>query len=77
MSATKQLLEEAHQQEFFTDDSYEDFLSMQREHLNGIEFEKINEELLDQKNTKIEIDWTKQSADFLSQSKTNINDLPF
>jgi hypothetical protein len=74
MSATKQLLDEFHQ-EFFTDDSYQDYLNMQKEHVQGLELEKINEELEEQRNPKIQIDWSKQSHEFFSQNKNN--DLPF
>ena len=83
MSATKEYFEQFFQEEhndFVTDDSYQDYLRMQREHEQAAELEKIHdepdEEILIQRGPKMIFDWNKQANDFLNKSEIT-NDLPF
>lgn len=82
MSATKeyfsQLFEEQHH-DFVTDDTYQDFLRMQREHQIQTELSEVDEELSEQhEGAKLNqsADWRKQENIFFSKTPA-INDLPF
>lgn len=79
MSATKNYFEQVFQEEHMTDDTYEDFMRMQREHqiqeeLNLVEHD---EEILIQHSPKSQINWEEQANGFLAGSKAPISDLPF
>lgn len=79
MSATKAYYEQFFQEEHHTDDTYEDFLRMQREHQDSVEHQRLqSEEENLEKINPIEIDWRNQAQEFLAVNKTPIvRELPF
>jgi len=79
MSATKQLLsdvfEEQHN-EFLTDDSYEDYLRMEKDHQQSLALEELEMQHAGSVMSRSS-NWKNHENDFFAKQNNSTNDLPF
>lgn len=70
MSATKNYYDPFLDEQHHTDDTYEDFLRMQKEHQQSVEFDLLQEE---EKINLIPINWELQAKEFLSNKEKTLD----